>query len=1032
MGSVRLEIDYRYFFLNYEKAVILSDLQSGKIIEVNENAVSLFGKTIEGFNNLKRTDILPLKTIKSLSNQLKAPAKTATEEAFIIGTDGNKINIIVNSTLIGEGDNKYLIDTLTIKEKTEKEVYLYEHEKVEKLIKESEVKYRTLFETANDAIFVLNDSVIIEVNSRALEIFNGSKEDIIGKKPEDLSPEYQPDGKKSTDKGNEKKEKTLAEGSQFFEWKHKKIDGSLFDAEVSLNTLTLDNEVFILSIVRDITQRKRAEQALIQSRRSLSNLLKNLPGIAYRCKNDKDRTMEFISEGCFAFTSYHPDQLINNRDLSFANLILEEDRDVTWEKIQKSLNDKEPFKINYRIKTAGNKVKWVWEQGIGIYSEKTGDLLFIEGLINDITEQKLTEEALQQSEAKFRSLVEESLVGVYIIQDGKLPYVNPRVAEIFGYSLEEILGRDVESFIYQEDLKKVRENLSKRISGQVKTVHYFTRGIKKDKSLIEIEVMGSYTLFNGKPAVIGTLLDVTEKNKSERAIRRLSRAVEQSPASIIITDTEGNIEYVNPRFTELTGYTYEEVIGKNPKILKYGDTPQIYYKKLWDTIKSGEEWRGEFLNRKKNGELFWEFGSISPIKDSDGKITNFLAIKEDVTERKNNEETLRIAKEKAEEMNSLKSVFLANMSHELRTPMVAVLGYSEILKREIDNPELQDMAKEIYESSHRLLTTLNLVLDLSRIESNRGIINYTELDVVSIVTEEFDLYRYLALKKNIYFKTSIPDEPVITLLDERMLRQIINCLVSNAVKFTNTGGISLNIFKEDIGSGKQFVIIKVRDTGIGIPKNSQDAIFEAFRQMSEGLNRSFEGTGLGLTVAKKFVEMMQGEISVESEFGKGSTFTLIFPIIRKFELQQTYTDPSQLQIEFPGSIPENRSHKLLLVEDDQSNAGVIRFFLADLYEVDLALTGDEGINMAKKIKYEAILMDINLGSGMSGLEAAQKIKQIPGYVGTPIIAVTALAMRGDKEKFLAEGCTHYISKPFKKDDLIQLINKAVKQAKEHV
>ncbi len=245
-------------------------------------------------------------------------------------------------------------------------------------------------------------------------------------------------------------------------------------------------------------------------------------------------------------------------------------------------------------------------------------------------------------------------------------------------------------------------------------------------------------------------------------------------------------------------------------------------------------------------------------------------------------------------------------------------------------------------------------------------------------------------------------------------------------------GISLNIFKEDIGSGKQFVIIKVRDTGIGIPKNSQDAIFEAFRQMSEGLNRSFEGTGLGLTVAKKFVEMMQGEISVESEFGKGSTFTLIFPIIRKFELQQTYTDPSQLQIEFSGSIPENRSHKLLLVEDDQSNAGVIRFFLADLYEVDLALTGDEGINMAKKIKYEAILMDINLGSGMSGLEAAQKIKQIPGYAGTPIIAVTALAMRGDKEKFLAEGCTHYISKPFKKDDLIQLINEAVKQAKEHV
>jgi len=886
---------YKHFFLKFNKAVILSESHSGKILDVNEQALSLFNKSNEDFNNLKRSDIFPQKAIKEINNQLKNSKDTASTNTFILNKEGTKVDVEINSELIFEDNKEYLLDIISVKHKA-----MYpELIEAERLVKESEIKYKTLFETANDAILLLKGNSIVELNSKALEMFAATKKDLLGKTPFELSPEFQPDGNKSFEKAKEKINNILNGESQFFEWQHKRIDGFAFDAEVSLNSITFNNEIVVLVVVRDVTQRKHDEFEL------------------------------------------------------------------------------------------------------------------------------------KQNEAKFRSLVEESLVGVYIIQDGKFPYVNPRLAEIFDYTVDEIISsKTVNDLVYEDDISIAQENISKRLSGKIKTIRYTFRGKRKDNSIVDIEVMGSSTIFNGKPAIIGTLLDVTEKNKTDKEIRKLSSAVEQSPASIVITDTDGNIEYVNSKFCELTGYSSEEVIGKNPKIFKYGDTPKIYYQKLWDTIKSGKDWRGEFLNRKKNGELFWEFASISPIKDNKDNIINFLAVKEDITERKNAEEELKIAKEKAEEMNRLKSVILANMSHELRTPMVAMLGYSEILKNEIENQNLQDMANEIYESSHRLMNTLNLILDLSRIEANKEVINLIEFDVVSVAVEEFEFFKHLAARKKLHLKTDLPDEPIITLLDERMLRQIISSLTNNAVKFTNEGNVSLSISKEYEEPYKQHVVIKISDTGIGIPKNNQSTIFDAFRQISEGFSRIFEGTGLGLTVAKKFVEMMHGSINVESEFGIGSAFIVKFPVIRRFEIQPINMDPSQMKIEFPENKIDDNIPQLLLVEDDQSNAGVIKFFLGTSFKVDTVLTGEEGIKKAGTKKYAAILMDIDLGTGMSGLEAARKIRKIPGYENTPIIAVTALAMRGDKEKFLAEGCTHYISKPFKKEDFVHTIKEAIKQSKE--
>jgi PAS domain S-box-containing protein len=370
---------------------------------------------------------------------------------------------------------------------------------------------------------------------------------------------------------------------------------------------------------------------------------------------------------------------------------------------------------------------------------------------------------------------------------------------------------------------------------------------------------------------MGVSRDITERVNYENELRKLSSAVEQSPVSILISNLSGDIEYVNPTFTKVTGYTFDEVKGKNPRILSSGETPSEGYKKLWETIISGKTWQGEFHNKKKNGELFWEFASISPIKDVKGMTTNFIAIKEDITERKIAQMELIAAKEKAEEMNSLKTKFLANMSHELRTPLIGVLGYAEILKNDLKIAEQQAMAGTIHDSGKRLLHTLNLLLDLTRIESDKEDIYIRKIDVGEITIRAVKLFDINAANKNLLLTTSIIKN-IKANLDERIFVQIINNLVNNAIKFTDKGKITVEIDSEN-----DDVVLRVRDTGIGIPEEKQEIIFEEFRQVSEGLNRRHQGTGLGLTITKKYIDILNGTISVNSKINHGSVFTVKIP-----------------------------------------------------------------------------------------------------------------------------------------------------------
>ena len=264
---------------------------------------------------------------------------------------------------------------------------------------------------------------------------------------------------------------------------------------------------------------------------------------------------------------------------------------------------------------------------------------------------------------------------------------------------------------------------------------------------------------------------------------------------------------------------------------------------------------------------------VSPIKNSENIITNYLGIKEDITEKKRIIEELKTAKEKAEEMSNVKSSFLANMSHELRTPMMGILGNAEIISISTEDIEIKDMASAIYTSGQRLINTLNLILDLSRIEANKESLDIESLDVVSIIKDVVDHYSSAAWQRNLSLEFITRLDKIYSNLDERLFREVLNNLINNAIKFTNNGGITVSL-----STDADKMIIKVIDTGIGIPSESLGIIFEEFRQVSEGYGRNFEGTGLGLTITKKFVEKLGGTISVESKTDIGSEFTVVFPV----------------------------------------------------------------------------------------------------------------------------------------------------------
>ena len=422
--------------------------------------------------------------------------------------------------------------------------------------------------------------------------------------------------------------------------------------------------------------------------------------------------------------------------------------------------------------------------------------------------------------------------------------------------------------------------------------------------------------------------------------------------------------------------------------------------------------------KKKDGSEIWVEDHSRYIQDSSGKILYHEGIMRNITESLRAQKAILEAKEKAEEMSRLKSSFLANMSHEIRTPLSGILGFAEILKSELKDPNYIKFAEFIEKSGYRLLDTLDLILSFSKLEAEKVNMNYSNVHMEDVIDEVMQTFKTVAKSKNLFLIKDTGNENIINYMDEHFLKQIMNNLINNAIKYTDTGGVTVILLKENNN-----VVIKIKDTGIGIAEDKYGIVFEEFRQESEGFNRNFEGTGLGLSITKKFVELMKGTIKVESEVGVGSTFTVKFPYEEAPEtitIKTIKEEPKTVRILLPP--PGKKIFSILLVEDDEVNRDFTAVILNDYYNVETAVNGYEAIDKVKNKIYNVILMDINLGKDMNGMVVVREIRKLPGYAKTPIVALTAFVLPGDREEFIKGGCTHYLGKPFTQNQLFKLLN----------
>ncbi|MCF8365959.1 MAG: response regulator [Bacteroidales bacterium] len=434
----------------------------------------------------------------------------------------------------------------------------------------------------------------------------------------------------------------------------------------------------------------------------------------------------------------------------------------------------------------------------------------------------------------------------------------------------------------------------------------------------------------------------------------------------------------------------------------------------------------------KNREILPAAMICKAVSDRWGDLTGYIFIAKDkrqelqlereTEENKDLRYELNKAREKADESDRLKSTFLSNVSHELRTPLNGILGFTEILKLELENSPLQELTEHIDRSGNRLMGTLNAIIDLSLIETNKNEIDKQPVNVADLVMHKSKLYAQYAESKNLYLEIDISENQIMSRTDERLLGQVINNLLDNAIKYTEKGGITISCGQISSGN-RSWLLIKVKDTGIGIEPGDYGKIFERFRQSSEGQNRAYEGMGIGLSICKYFVELLDGEIWVESKPGKGSEFYVKMPAY--------FAETNKAEQSVHEEIPTFRKDKtdftfqgkkpcVLIVEDDQSNREYMKYTLSEFFDVDISTSGVRALEMVQKNKYNLIFMDVNLDKDMSGVEAMKKIKTLENSADIVIAAVTANVLKNAREHLLKSGFTHYLAKPFSRENLLNL------------
>jgi PAS domain S-box-containing protein len=709
---------------------------------------------------------------------------------------------------------------------------------------------------------------------------------------------------------------------------------------------------------------------------------------------------------------YTPDELVGKK--YFYDFFVPDQREK-FKKMAFKLFSRKEIAINFEntnVHKNGNLVI-LSTSGSPVFDDD-GNFSGYRGVDNDITERKKAEELLKLSEEKFRNLFyNHSAIKLIIEQEnGNIVEANEAAANFYGFTTETLQKMNISQInvLPAESLNNKIDNIE-----TLKNNYSEFRHRKADGSLVDVEVFSSSIRIGDKEYLHSIIHDISEKKKAEDTLQLLNRAIESSSVSVIITDEKGDIIYTNPFFTQITGYSQEEAIGKNPKIINSGWHSKEFYQELWNTLYEGNNWEGEFRNKKKNGELFWEKAIISPVLNSYGVITNFIAIKEDISYQKQAEET-RQQLEVAQRTARFRQDFLAKMSHEIRTPLTGVLGMIEVLEQTKLSEKQSDFVSTIKASGENLSEIINQVLDFSKIEAGKISLHPVEFEFKTLLENTKVLYKD-NLNAAVELVVEIdPRIPPFIRADKFRLSQVVNNLVSNAIKFTHKGLVVLKANLGKAGNTDEQIVIKVDvcDTGIGIAESLQEKLFNPFVQSEDGEKSVYEGTGLGLSICKELVELMQGEIGVKSKKGEGSTFWFSFPADKAEEIL-----PPQKQIIIRKS---SKKLRVLLAEDTLVLQKTTKLLLNSMgHEVQMANNGQHALEIFKPGLFDLILMDINMPI-MDGITTTRLLKE--EYTNMPpVVGLSANAFEGDSEKYIAMGMDDYLTKPFNYEKIMSLIMK---------
>ena len=797
-----------------------------------------------------------------------------------------------------------------------------------------------------------------------------------------------------------------------FECQWRRKDGSIF--WVTFNSrVTHENDgkdIYVDGYIQDITDRRKTIVALQESEERHRTILRTAMD-GFWISDINGRILEVNDTYCHMI-GYSMNELLS---MSVSDVEAIESEHEVNSHIQKIITQGENIFETRHCCKDGSLIE---VQISAQYQHFEGGRIVV--FIHDITSRKNAEREQRKIQFLLANSQRQSNLGSWEteLSTGKLIWTE-EMYRIFGFPLNLPIDLEMAVTVFQSDeLVRFRQAMDDAIINKVPYHIDCTIIRHNDGQMRVIHDEGEVSFDEDGKAVrmFGTTQDVTDRKESEKQLKLLSTAIAQSPISVVITDREGNIEYVNPKFSEITGYSLAEAQGRNPRILKSDLHDREFYRVLWNTILSGNLWQGEFCNKKKNGDYYWESAAISPIVDSNGYISFFVAVKEDISEKKKMMEDLIKAKEQAEESDKLKTAFLNNISHEIRTPFNGILGFLSMLQYDdLSKTERDEYFNYINQSADRLMNTINDIVDISQIQSGQTKLTISMINLRNFILNLVSRFKPEAEIKGLEFKSSIelPDHIGSVSTDSVKLTTILSNLISNAIKFTKTGSIELGLSLHN--KNLQFL---VKDTGIGISKDKHQFIYYRFAQVDNSNTRAFEGSGLGLAIAKEYGEMLGGKIWLESEEGKGSTFYFAFP----YPEAPGKESADYIQIPKAGEDKKIPSLKILIAEDDEGSAVLLKIITSSFStEILMARSGVEAVELCTKISdIDLVLMDIRMAD-MDGYEATRQIRQFNSEI--VIIAQTAYALSGDRERAIGAGCNEYIAKPINKEQLITLVEK---------